>query len=415
MLLLDPLEFSRRQLSILISIALLSGCGSTISDVDAGSEADASSLDASRPDVSMEDSSTPFDVVAQDVASDAREADVPSPDGFTLDPLSVEEVPPGLVPVAIALAHGRIITSCDHMQSVASDQTFSPDASDHHEHALKGAAFGNGVFVMSTGHGAPGHVLRSPDGLTWTQLSGESYRYADGSTGLLPGGTAGVIFDGTRFVLLRGRAPRMSSADGLEWREFGEELDRRYFHHRGHHYFSSTGRLFIEGENVDKSERWLLLSEDQGLTFREVDYDALCRVPQAHAHNTLITGGEMQVCTSFDEGETWNVEPAPENFGTILPTSEGFVGMRGYRRGLHRFDGESWNEEEVDRSMRFAAAARSPWGWYWLVSREEPHYWLSDDTHTFRSVASSSEGQVPRRFVFGYAAPSERCPLLEEG
>lgn len=393
----------------------LCGCETTTAESDAG--ASDSGLDAQAPDTwTVADAGADDASRADSAAADVRQnPDVPRPEGFSPRPLATEEVPPGMVPVAVALGHGRIVTSCDHMQSVALDETFSPEANDHHEHALKGAAFGNGAFVLSTGHGEPGHVLRSTNGLDWTQLSGESYHYADGSTGLLTGSTAGVIFDGAEFILLRGRAPRMSSSDGVEWTEFGEALDRRYFHHRGHRYFPSTGRLFIEGENVDKSERWLIISEDSGRTFNEVDYEALCRVPQVNAHNMLIAGGaEMQICTSFDDGETWNAEATPEAFGTILPTDEGFVAMRGYRRALHRFEGDGWSEEEIDRSMRFASAARSPWGWYWFVSRQSPHFWVSDDTRTFRTLEAPSEGQAIRRFVFGYAEPSERCPLLDE-
>ena len=350
-----------------------------------------------------------------DEASDGGPPDVPRPEGFTPMPLPIETVPRDRVPVAIALGHGRIITSCDHMQSVVLDETYSPDANDHHEHALKGAAFGNGAFVLATGHGAPGHVLHSTNGLDWTQLEAENFNYADGSTGLLPGGTAGVIFDGTQFILLRGRSPRMSSRDGVEWTEFGEPLDRRYFHHRGHRYFPSLGRLFVEGENVDKSERWLLVSDDSGLTFREVDYSMLCRTPAVNAHNMLVgPGSEMETCASFDDGETWEVQTAPEGFGSVLATDEGFVGVRGQRRYLHRFEGEEWIEETIDSSLRIAAAARSPWGWYWFASHRAPHFWLSDDTRTFRSMETPSEGATVRRFVFGYAEPSERCPLLEE-
>lgn len=242
----------------------------------------------------------------------------------------------------------------------------------------------------------------------------ESFHYADESTGLLSGGTAGVIFDGTKFVLLRGRSPRMSSNDGLEWTEFGEALDRRYFHHRGHHFVPSSGRIFIEGENVDKSERWLLMSDDSGLTFQEIDYDELCRVPLVQAHNTLISAGDMQVCTSFDDGDTWTAEATPEAFGSVLATDEGFIGLRGQRTFLHRYEGETWTEELVDCSLRIASAARSPWGWYWIASHRAPYFWLSDDSRTFRAMEATSEGAAIRRFVFGYAEPSERCPLLVE-
>lgn len=405
----------RKSSFILAAFALCILSSAACDSVDDAASDAGPALDAS-PDAAQTDDAGAPDAIPTDVpASDAGlDAPRPRPDGFSPVPLVVETVPPGLVPVSVALAHGRIVTSCDHMRSVAMDDTFSPDADDHHEHSIKGAAFGNGAFVLATGHGAPGHVLRSTNGLDWTQLSEESFRYVDGSTGLLSAGTAGVIFDGTTFVLLRGRAPRMFSTDGLQWTEAGEELDRRYFHHRGHHFFRSSGRLFIEGENVDKSERWLLMSEDSGVTFREIEYDELCRVPLVHEHNTLIAAGTMQVCTSFDEGETWTAQATPEEFGSILATDDGFVALRGYRSFLHRYVAEVWTEETVDRSLRFAAAARSPWGWYWFASRQEPHFWLSDDTRTFRSVDAPSDGAAIRRFVFGYAEPSERCPLLEE-
>ncbi len=207
----------------------------------------------------------------------------------------------------------------------------------------------------------------------------------------------------------------MASEDGLDWTEFGEELDYRYFHHRGHRYFPSLGRLYVEGENVDKSERWLLLSVDGGRTFTEqleTGFSSNCRVPQVYAHNTMLTGGqELQSCASFDGGESWSVIDVPDDLGTLEPTAAGFVAFRGWRREFRRFDGAAWSEETIDSSVRFAAAARAPWGAYVVASREDPEFWVSEDTTTFRAVTSTAGERPIRRFLFGYAMPSARCPL----
>ena len=339
-----------------------------------------------------------------------------APGDFVFAPLEPEPTPAGKVRVAIGLAHGRVVTSCDGLESIVHDEVFSPDANDHHEHALKGAAYGDGVFLFNTGHGAPGHVFRSTDGIAWEQLPGERFHYADGTTGPLTGGTRGIFWDGEVFVLIRGRSPRMTSTDGLDWVEDeGEAIDRKYFHFRSLSYHPSLGRLFMDGTDSPKEVHWLLSSVDSAQSYAEVEggFADECNAWMTLAHGGLVAPGGDLMCLSFDGGDTWRVEEVPDGFGTYLPTDDGFIAFAGWRRGPQRWDGESWTEETIDNGVRIAAAGRAPWGTYWAASRQGTEHWTSQDSVTWEPMAHEGSGNPLRMMLFGYADPSAMCPLAE--
>ncbi len=347
---------------------------------------------------------------------DAGPNDGGTPENFVFAPLEPEPTPEGKVRVAIGLAHGRVVTSCDGLESIAHDEVFSPEANDHHEHALKGAAYGGGVYLFNTGHGAPGHVFRSTDGIAWEQLPGERFHYADGSTGPLSGGTRGIFWDGEVFVLIRGRSPRMTSTDGLDWYEDeGEPIDRTYFHFRSLSYHPELRRLFMDGTDSPKVVHWLLSSLDSAQSYAEVEggFADECNAWMTYAHGGLVAPGGDVMCLSFDGGDTWRVETVPDGFGTYLPTDEGFIAFAGWRRGFQRWDGESWTEETIDNGVRIAAAGRAPWGTYWAASRQGTELWISRDSVTWEPMAHEGSGNPLRMMLFGYADPSEACPLPE--
>lgn len=362
-------------------------------------------------------------MVAQDMGADLVEEEedtsflggrVTLPGAVTVKPLRRGVVPAGMVGVAVGVGNGRIVTLCDQGRVIASDDVYAPGASDHDPYAAKGVTFGNGIFLHSTGHGAPGFLLRSVDAVNWEQLPGERFHYADGSTGDLPGGTATVYFAEDRFVLSLGRR-RMISMDGLDWFEEGEALERDYFHFRTNDYSREVGAHFQAGTNSAKDVNWLIRSDDQGTSYRLID-GVTCNAPDTFGHGALLATDRLEgdPCISLDGGETWDTfsTNTAEVQGSYMAVDDGFVAFRGYRRSYyHSTDLINWTEHSIG-ALRFGTSARSPEGYYVMTSRQNAEFYRSDDGVNWEEVESTRQ-DVPgiKRWTFGYVPPFGACQV----
>lgn len=334
------------------------------------------------------------------------------PGVLTVEPLRRGVVPEGMVGVAVGVGHGRIVTLCNQGRVIASDQVYAPGADDHDPYSAKGLTFGNGIFLHSTGHGAPGFLLRSVDAINWEQLPGERFHYADGSTGDLPGGTATVYFADDRFVLSLGRR-RLTSTDGLDWFEEGETLERNYFHFRTNHYSREVGAHFQAGTNSSKDVNWLIRSDDQGTSYRQIE-GVTCDAPDTFGHGALLStdrlGGDP--CISLDGGETWGTfsTNTEESQSSYMAVDDGFVAFKGYRRTFyHSTDLVDWTEHTIS-ALRYGTSARSPEGYYMMTSRQNEEFYRSDDGVNWDVVESASQ-DVPaiKQWTFGYVPPFGEC------
>ncbi len=341
------------------------------------------------------------------------------PGAVTVRPLVPEAVPEGRVPIGLAIGNGRIVTTCDRGRSVAQDLVLAADASDHHEYAAAaGGAFGDGVFVIATGWGYPGHVLRSEDGITWEDLGAEAFTWEDGSNGMPTGAVVSVFYDGTQFGIVTGRR-LLTSPDGRAWADQGVQYDYELFHWRSSRFQPALGRYFTRGENAAKDVQWLYRSDDSAVTLTSVTaaegFSFSCTARMLFAHGALLApGGDNVYCLSLDGGDTWSTGSSPQSFGGFLPTDDGFLGLASWRQGIYRSaDGETWTEEAVASSYRHSAGGYSPHGYYWLASHFSPELFVSDDGRAWTPLPGDNADTVPdvRHMVFGHGAPSSACPL----
>lgn len=329
------------------------------------------------------------------------------------------QAPEGVVPIALALGNGRIATSCDRGASYAQDWIIASDASDHHPYAMAaGAAFHEGVFVVGTGWGYPGHVLRSDNGIDWEDLPAERFHWADQTTHMPEGAVAVMFHNGTRFVLITGRR-RLFSMDGRDWFEEGEQLPNEMFHLRSHRFVEELGVHFLRGENSNKQVQWLATSTDGGLTYQMLPggsgFDFACNARMEYAHGTLMAPGGDGYCRSTDGGATWSYHAAPMRVSTFYPTDAGWVTMGGHRSAmLESSDGLSWQESTVANGMRFSAGGYSAYlDYYVAASHQNEEFYRSDDGVTWTALPEAAASEVPdiRHVVFGWGKPSALCPL----
>ncbi|MGE0786958.1 MAG: hypothetical protein AB7S26_14895 [Sandaracinaceae bacterium] len=357
-------------------------------------------------------------------AGDGGGADAGSsvlPGVLTIAPLPVEPVPTGRVTMAIGTGNGRIVTVCDDGARVVQDLIVDPTADDHSEYAAApGAAFGNDVFVVATGHGQPGHILRSTDGRAWDDLADDAFHWADGSTGRPGGGIALVYFDGARFVMIASRHVFFSD-DGAEWTDQGVEHPRGYFHWRNDFFADPLHRLFVRGENVDTTVQWLSRSDDDGVTLAPITeadgWTFECAVGGAvFAHGVLLApGSASQYCMSLDGGVTWSTVPVEMGveLGGFHATDTGFVSFRGQRRFLQRStDAMTWTQETIDNGYRHATGGRAPQGYYLNASHAGTELWRSDDSVAWTPLDYPRDTTIPalKHFAFGHADASACDP-----
>jgi len=327
--------------------------------------------------------------------------------------------PEATVPIALALGNGRIATSCDRGESYAQDWLIADDASDHHPYAMAaGGAFHDGVFVVGTGWGYPGHVLRSDNGIDWEDLQAERFHWADQSTHMPEGAVVVIFHNGTRFVLITSRR-RLFSDDGRDWHEEGDLLPYEMFHLRSHRFIDELGTHFLRGENAGKDLQWLATSTDGGLTYQmlpsSAGFDAACNARMSQAHGTLMAPGDDGYCRSDDGGTTWAYHTAPMKVSTFYPVDSGWVTMGSYRREmLESGDGLQWEQSTVAQGMRFSAGGyASHLDYFIATSHQNEEFYRSDDGVTWTALPGDVAGDVPdiRHLVFGWGKPSELCPL----
>ncbi|MEM1034636.1 MAG: hypothetical protein AAGN82_30130 [Myxococcota bacterium] len=325
------------------------------------------------------------------------------------------------VPVTLALADGRITTTCDRGHTIAADTIIAADAHNHHPYAMAGgAAFFDGIFVVATGWGYPGHVLRSEDGLDWEEIDGPRFQWADQTTHAPEGAVVATFHNGTDFVIITGRR-RLFSPDGRNWVERGEQLPYEMFHLRSHRFIPELGAHFLRGENAGKDVQWLATSHDGGLTYSMVPanagYDDRCQARMTYAHGTLMAPGGDGYCRSDDGGASWTYHEAPMKVSTFYPTSTGWVTMGGWSRDmLTSSDGFTWTTTTVASGMRFAAGGFADVGdYYFAASHHNEEFYRSDDGASWTALPGLVSGDVPdARHVFsGWIRPTAACPMLD--
>ncbi|MGH1342405.1 MAG: hypothetical protein ACRBN8_12675 [Nannocystales bacterium] len=254
------------------------------------------------------------------------------------------------VPVVVSLAHGgQTARSCDG-QSWTDFHEFGIQ-DDHSDYAaFGGLTFGNGAFVAATGWGAPAHILRSTDGVTWEDLSDEAFVTPEGVA--RPGnGASGVEFVGDEFVLLAG-SYLWRSADGNTWTAEQPETLSYSGHFREVEYLPEPGLLLIATEAYEAQQSWTIqVSADGGATWHSgtgataecVGYVQHVGGFTAHDGRLLIGGGAGPTCVSDDGGLTWvEAGNVGSEIADVASYEGGFLALVQSGEVFASEDGEAW-------------------------------------------------------------------------
>lgn len=295
----------------LLALAVCIGCDAGPSSDDSGSSSDVST--------GASDASSSADPSSSGSPSGGTTTSVPETSGgstSSLDPTSDETgssggEPEG-VPVVVSLAHGgQTARSCDGGQTWAGFNSFGIQ-DDHSDYAaFGGLTFGNGAFVAATGWGAPGHILRSTDGVIWEDLGDEAFITDEGPA--RPNSASGVEFVGDGFVLFAG-AHMWRSDDGSTWTADTPESLGFIGHFREVEYLPEPDLLLLATEDWKAPGTWTIqVSEDGGSTWQLgsgatsacVGYVQHVGGFAHHDGRLLLAGGAGPVCVSDDNGLTW--------------------------------------------------------------------------------------------------------------
>ncbi len=321
---------------------------------------------------------------------------------------------PNLEPVFVAIGAGAwAATTCDRGQTWSTSE-FSPDREDHSEwSAFGGLAFGNDAFVMATGWGFPGHVIRSADGVIWQDLDDAAFPGSgfDSSVG-------GVVFDGASFLLFGSSI--WSSADGSTWTVTGNELPPGSNQLRQLRAFP-TGLIVASVETQYGDDHslgnWITVSSDGGTSWSEgTGYDAACGNPIQHwgdielKDGVLLVGAET-LCRSTDLGQTWSTVETPngESIRDLFADATYFYAASGSRI-FRSADGTSW-EEAADLGTEIA---KGSWGGgaYVAMNGDGTRVFYSGDGSSWDegTISTALTPTIVRDLGVGYFANADACP-----
>jgi hypothetical protein len=339
--------------------------------------------------------------------TDAMSADATTPGSTTSDPGttapasttgvdstgddSTGEPPVVGTPVFVALGDGGwTATSCDGGQSWT-QHAFDAEQGDHTPWtAFGGIAFGAESFVAGFGWGAPGHILRSTDGLDWQELGDDAF-LVDGAPTPYDSWTAGVAYTGTQFIAFASTI--WGSPDGVTWMPSAAQLPPGSDQLRQLRGFPSAGVLVASLEsqsgNGHAMGNFVVVSDDDGLTWTEgTGYDPDCSSPIQHLGDIELRGDTLlvatrDVCRSTDLGQTWQVvtDPTGSEIYDLFVDATGFGAVAG-SRVYHSDDGETWAQvADVGTDLRAAAWAA---GASAAVSRNGAEFFWSADGVTWQ-------------------------------
>jgi hypothetical protein len=324
------------------------------------------------------------------------------------------------VPVFVAQGHhGRLTISCDGGQSWIHNKSaddalrcFSNDKSDcnHSPNAGRGIAYGNNVFAITWGWGAPGTQQRSTDAKNWEDTATNAPTYAD------------IAFGNGKFV--GASDPVGISTDGGSWQQGGRvgiDMNIRSIDFIAH----DGGRFIITGESGDRhtimhsadTESWQTASDREngcGSGYQGMAY--------GNGAAVLASAGGY-VCYSLDGGDEWKKVDLPGDVLTsnVIWTGTEFMVWDGAT--LHRSDdGQAWtNERTVPENIAIGTVARGEDGsfvaanWGWTTWYDQQRFFRSTDGKNWEVLAQDKfVGSHPIQFIhFGYVEPGAGCPAAE--
>jgi hypothetical protein len=323
-------------------------------------------------------------------------------DGGVSIPVNDAGTPPLLgEPIIVAVGKmNRRTISCDDGKSWILDTSVDDNARcftngldcDHHEFSSTSLSFVGDAFLQSTGWGKPGHIFRSVDGKTWTDVD----------QGL---NTQDLMF-GNGLVIAASRATRVSKDLGKRF-EKGSEIElsaagATIYNIRGGVFDPSGTGFFVvtaqDGTNFDFQH-----SADNGKTWAQSRMKSGGAISECKSgHPTagkglvvLVPNNGNQACVSDDHGATWsrhaidNAENVESN--TVFANGQFMAWSNGK---VHRSsDGVTWKTEATLTRVREqlmpgpnpGVVAVSPSGQTFVAVRGGWQTWY-DKQHFYRST-----------------------------
>ncbi len=432
----------------------------------------ASSTATPGPDGGREDRDVAVDAVAVDVvvldasdvgASETNDAGVDATTETTdaAAPGLDASVPVGKVPMFVAEGYfGRTIVSCDDGQTWVGNHSWDIDddglwcgpdgganCSDTACYFLvngtcqqtpccndtpdfsHGIAFGQGAFVANWGHGMPGVIRRSTNGLDWTTTSTNA-QYGD------------LAYGGGRFVA--SSLTPLWSADGITWSDGGAanfatadggkpDVVRVV----GYGDYNGAGRFVAIAEPPGPA---FLVSSDGAQTWWEPTVvPSNCAAGGLGTYGRVISGNGVilivdeygNACRTTDGGNTWSVSPIGVTgvHAWAVWTGGQFVvwgadaDPGGYIAAAYRLtspDGATWTKTPLTSPVGLGPVAVGTSGTFVAINGVfdgygQQAFLRSTDGLTWEQLPAAAVVQShPLYYVtFGYADPSATCPLTQ--
>ncbi len=296
---------------------------------------------------------------------------------------------------------------------------------DHNAYSSTALGYADGVFLQTTGWGAPGRIFRSTNGIDWAQVD-------------MGANTTDVLFDQGRFVLAT-RSSRRSDDLGATWQMNGT-IDvangaNTIYNVRGG---VAGGGVFLvtaqDGANLD-----FQYSSDRGATWKRPTMMGGGRVDvcgaghPAYGNGIFVTVSWDQamnrsiVCRSSDGAQTWTSSTIANEYMESRPLWTGSEFMVWSNGKVHRSaDGIAWTSTNTQTRRNgvlsggpnIGAVARSAAGTFaatrggWQVWYDQQRFYRSTDGVVWDELATGTyvQGHPVTAISAGFASRSASCP-----
>lgn len=327
------------------------------------------------------------------------------------------QVPPGLVPVVVALGPGgRTAVSCNGgRQFRVNDFHKTPD-DDHSPYAVTGLAGGLGAVIASAGWGAPGRVLYSENAVDWQELPASQFTKSNGSMGPSTDSMSAAFFDGTAFKVFWSKKV-WSSPQGKSWNETAFEPSN-ISHIRDTVFYQDANLLLVRVERDENGGRNFLMmtSTDLGQTYkvwspRTTGCPGFEWGPVAYSHGVILAGGAGgAVCRSEDGGAKWTTVPALSGVNGMFADRSAFYVSRGDEL-LRSEDGVTFARVLKANGGLSVGVWSSQTGYVVTANSNGLKFYRSDDGKAWTPSGALLGTSFGVRFIrVAFVKPSPLCP-----
>lgn len=353
-----------------------------------------------------------------DVIGEKRREEIPLGGDFKPDPQ---------VPAFVVVGHGgRILVSKDDGKTWK--QTFfGAPAADHGVWATRTMTYGDGLFVVAFGWGAPTSWLASDDAVNWRHLTGGEtvLPEAKGNPRVMPGtwGLAagkGTII-GTGYMSMAATSDSGKTFRGFSmWGAFKDDPRGKFqTHHLDPVYCGDAGGRFLAlGDNRGESGAkfgHLFATDDLGATWKWLQPKGL---EASTGRGTLVANGNRLLMTDKDAENAWISRDAGETWEGPFPTGAkravlSVVGEEFWLCGKPSrasVDGKTWHElpgavplGQMIASEEGTLVSIHPQRTNILRSGNRGETW--EEVHSYEPEKIEGGAQGLRDGAFGFVAP----------